>query len=277
MEIWHRISLDADQESILQKLDLHYERGYDSIANRVKFVAFSIAESHPAWPQIKRLISPDQTFDFIWTKFSQAEILNAEWLTARAAHTIGSPVPEGISWNEQYYERSCSTCGVGWRQKAPFHIKKEPHLGKNVFASFHGAFELFCTPEVLRIIELEAIRGYEVWPVLLHKTGEPSQSLHQLIVPNIAQPALIEEMAETEHFRKTVCPICGNVWYSYYVRGQMPMRREALYQDVDFQLTHEWFGNSRTARREILVSGRLARLIVEQKWKGLDLWPVQVV
>jgi hypothetical protein len=169
------------------------------------------------------------------------------------------------------------TCGVGWQQIAPFRVNKEPRMGRNAFASFWGAFELFCTPEVLEAFKAEGIRGYEEWPLLLHKTGEPSQLLKQLIIPNIAPPAVAEEAAETERFRKNTCSTCGNIWYSFYVRGMMPLRREALLHDVDFQMTHEWFGSGRAARHEILVSRRVAHMIVQKKWKEVALSPVWIL
>jgi hypothetical protein len=57
----------------------------------------------------------------------------------------------------------------------------------------------------------------------------------------------------------------------------MPMRRAGLLSGVDLQLTYEWFGSGKASRRETLVSHRFARLVVEHKWKGIELWPVELV
>jgi hypothetical protein len=55
------------------------------------------------------------------------------------------------------------------------------------------------------------------------------------------------------------------------------LRRAALKPNVDFQLTNEWFGSGANARHEILVSQRAVRLILENKWKGAELIPIQAV
>lgn len=50
----------------------------------------------------------------------------------------------------------------------------------------------------------------------------------------------------------------------------MYVRREAIPEGVDFVRTHEWFGaRSKAAYREILVSNRVARLVLEKGWKGV--------
>jgi hypothetical protein len=57
----------------------------------------------------------------------------------------------------------------------------------------------------------------------------------------------------------------------------MRLDGSALHDDVDLQLTHEWFGsNTKTGHREILVSNRIARLILEHDWTGAVLWPVEL-
>ena len=276
MKIWHRTNLNPDAESLLQAEKVKYQRVYSTVVpERVNSLLLDVAESDPAWPRISHLVKEKETF--VWTEFTSQEILNAEWLIIQAAHSIGYPAPNNSSWSDLYIKARCVTCGVGWQQIAPFRVIKEPRIGRNAFASFWGAFELFCTPEVLAAFEAEGIRGYEVWPLLLHKTGESSQLLKQLMVPNIAQPAVEEEVAETERFCETICPTCDQIWFSHYLRGMMPLRREALVPEVDFQLTHEWFGNGRTARREIPVSQKVARLVFDKKWRGLALSPVNLV
>ena len=159
----------------------------------------------------------------------------------------------------------------------PFQLKKEPSLGKNQFSSFGSGFELFCTPLVLDAFAAQGISGFETWPLLLKKTGEPVGGLKQIIVTETAAPAIAEEMVEHERYGQTDCPVCGRTWHAHYVRGVLPMRRGALKTGTDFQLTNEWFGNGRTARREILASQRVVRMILDNKWQGVDLTPIQVV
>lgn len=58
----------------------------------------------------------------------------------------------------------------------------------------------------------------------------------------------------------------------------MHLKREALRSDVDVLLTHEWFGSGgHMGFREILISNRLARLILEKGWGGVALKPVEII
>jgi hypothetical protein len=150
-------------------------------------------------------------------------------------------------------------------------------MGKKVFANFGSAFELFCTPTVLAAFKEHGIRGFETLPIILNKEDRPAESLKQLVVPEIARPAIAEELVEHERYGQTDCPVCGNTWHSHYTRGALPLRRSALNSNTDFQLTNEWFGNGRTARREILFSRRVVNLALENNWKGILFIPVNTV
>ncbi len=275
MKIWHRANLRPELESLIRAHDVPIRLIYSTVEpGRLTHLLVDLDESNPVWPRLEPMVREAETF--VWTEFSVQEALAAEWSVVRAAHSVGSSAG-GDPWSADYFEGRCRTCGVGWRQKAPLVIDKEPRIGRHSFASFWGGFELFCTPEVLDVFAANGIEGYDSWPLLLPKTKGALSCLRQLIVETTAGSALEEELAETQRFRKERCPTCGNVWHTFYVRGMMPLRRSALHEGVDFQLTHEWFGSGRAARREILVSNRVARLAMEHKWKGLYLAPVQLV
>jgi hypothetical protein len=276
MEIWHRANLKPDMEPLLRDWKIKYEYVHSSVERtRITHLLVTVAESDPGWQYIAPLVKNSEVT--VWTDFTRTEIENAEWLVVRPDYSIGYPPPEETIWSDLYTESSCTKCRVGWRQIAPYHIKKDLSLKRKSFASFWGGFELFCTPEVVAAFETEQVQGYVTRPVLIHKTGEPSQHLRQIIVPQMAHAALVEEIIETERFAKHLCPSCGQAWYDYYLRGMLPLRRTALLPDIDFQRTVEWFGNGRTARQEILISQRVAQLVVHNNWQGLMLSPVQLV
>ena len=287
MKIWHRVGLELEDESLLQKWNIKYELEYgiDDPHQPIYIRPIEIEETHPAWPDIANVIKGrSKGTHFVWTEFTEEEILAAQWLMVLPARSIGHPAES--HWSEAYYDLSnqCPTCRTGWRQKAPFTIKREPRLGKYCFAGFWGGYELFCTLEVLSAFEEEGIRGYEIWPVLRGKRKrEPVANLRQLIVPHVAQPALVLEEVDggrfaDEPYVPEQCPACGAVLYPPILRGMMPLRGEALRWDVDFQLTYEWFGSIGTVpRREILVSHRVAELYIRRKWQGLHLLPVRLV
>lgn len=276
MKIWHRGKLPAEHGDFLQKHALRIKPIFrDANPDRPSLYEFVIDEEDTAWPEVKRRLGSGNTY--IRTEFTQDEIAQAEWSIAWATHSIGSFVPEEKWWCDLYYADRCKNCGAGWRQVAPFRVKNEPKLGKNVFADFGSAFELFCAPVVLEAFKKHGFSGFETQPLILTKEDRPAESLMQLVVTEIAQPAVAEELVEHERYSQTDCPVCGRTWHAHYTRGALPLRRAALNQKVDFQLTNEWFGNGRTARREILFSRRVVNLVLKNNWQGIQFIPVKVV
>lgn len=277
MEIWHRVRIDGK--------DVEYWRGrgltmkpiqsafYDD--GTAKTWVSDVSESSSLWPEVKAYIGDRPHFHS--TFFSDEERLAAEWCILRGAGPIRPKEPVGGYWSSNYYEGKCSVCGIGWTQIAPFQLAKEPQVGHNAFASFGSAYELFAIDEVFRTFESEGIRGVDSWPVIVGKDRHPAAGVCQLLVKNVAAPALAEELVEHEQFRPCDCSACGRLSYLFYSRGMLPLRRSALRSDVDFQMTYEWFGSGRAARHEILVSRRVAQLILKNKWKGAELSPVQTV
>lgn len=276
MKIWHRGKLLAEHGDFLQTHAIRIKPIFrDANPDKPSFYEFIIDEDDCAWPEVKRMLGGGSTY--IRTEFTPSEIAHTEWSIAWAAHSIGSFVPEGKWWCDLYYGDQCKNCGAGWRQIAPFRIKKEPKLGKKVFADFGSAFELFCAPVVLEVFKKHGMIGFETQSLILNKEDRPAEGLKQLIVTEVAEPAVAEELVEQERYSQTDCPVCGKTWHAHYTRGALPLRKSALNPKVDFQLTNEWFGNGRTARRQILFSRRAVNLALEHKWQGIEFIPVQVV
>lgn len=275
MKIWHRISfgkMDA-VDSIIEALGIKYKKtpglhGY-------YLITFEIEEADPRWPQVAELVREKNAPDFFNTVFTPEEILSAEWVRLIPIFEQGYPQPEeGMAWKEITYEDQCPQCGVGYRQKAPFRLAKEPRLGKHDFLCLYWTYTVFCTPKVLETLRAHQIRGYEVWEAIIHRTNQPSQVVSQLVFPNVAAPGL----AGVDKLQPETCPQCGITKYAPHMRGYMHLKREALRSDVDVLLTHEWFGSGGySGFREILISNRLARLILEKAWRGVALKPIKVV
>lgn len=276
MKIWRRGHLKPDDEQFLKANNVKFEPVF-SIKEplRVRKLMFEVSEDNSAWPLIKDRLRGDYTY--VGTEFTQEDIAQADWSIAWAAHSIGSFVPKEKSWCDLYYADRCRNCGVGWRQVAPFRLKREPKLGNNMFAGFGSAFELFCAPVVFETFMEHGFNGFETQPLILNKEDRPAESLKQLVVMDIARPAVAEEWVEHERYGQADCPVCGRTWHTHYTRGMLPLRAAALNQKVDFQLTNEWFGNGRTARREILFSHRAVNLVLENNWHGIQFTPVRVV
>ncbi len=278
MHILHRIAFNADIKPefkvALDKMSIKY-RIAPLPNNIIGLVYFDITESDPRWIQVKELIETKGASDIYDTIFGKEEILSAEWLRLIPTFEQGYPQPKA-TWvtNPINYEGKCPQCGAGYRQVAPFRLAKEPRLGKHDFLCLYWTYTVFCTPRVLEALRTHNIQGYEVWEALLHKTGQPSRVVSQLVFPHIAAPGLLDK----DTLQPETCPQCGLTKYGYHKRGYMHFTREALRGDVDILQTHEWFGSGGYGgHREILISHRLAKLILEEGWRGVRLKPLTLV
>jgi hypothetical protein len=277
MEIWHRVGFTSvdNVDAILGKLGIKYKKT-PGLPSGYYLITFEIKESDPRWLQIAELMREKGKADlFFDTVFSQEEILSAEWVRLIPTFEQGYPQPEA-TWvrNPINYEGKCPQCGAGYRQVAPFRLAKEPCLGRHDFFSLYWTYTVFCTPRVLETLRAHAIRGYEVWEALLHKTGQPSRSVSQLVFPHMAGPGLLDE----DKLQPETCSQCGLTKYAYHKRGYMHFKREALQAEVDILQTYEWFGSGGYGGyREILISRRLAELILREGWRGVRLKPVKLV
>jgi hypothetical protein len=92
--------------------------------------------------------------------------------------------------------------------------------------------------------------------------------------PNIAEPGLHHQFK----IHPEVCPLCGVTKYGVYKRGYIHMYRESLLNDTDIQMTNEWFGSgTKTGFRQILISNRFAKVILDEKWLGIVLQPIKLI
>lgn len=274
MKYWHRGTVKPDLEEMLCRHGVSFEPSPSvKDPNKASYLVVEIDESNPAWALVKKQFNDI----FFWTEFSSGEIEAADFAIVYARHSIRSLQCADGGWDPAFIVDRCKNCGSGWRQIAPFRIKQEPKLGKHAFAGFGSAFELFVTPVVLEAFKKHGIRGLEARPLILNKENRPAESLKQLFVTEIAQPAIAEERVEHERYSQTDCLACGRTWHAHYTRGALPLRGSALNPNSDFQLTNEWFGNGRTARREILASRRVVRLARDEGWSGVEFIPVELI
>jgi hypothetical protein len=140
--------------------------------------------------------------------------------------------------------------------------------------SLYWTYAIFCTQRVVERITPEGLEGVEVWPVMLHREDKPSEVISQLVFPQVAGPGLDERDKQDPE----PCSECGITKYGFHRRGYMRLKRAALQTNVDAQHTNEWFGShTKWGFREILISHRFARLIIEEGWKGAVLRAVELV
>jgi hypothetical protein len=273
MKIWHRIGFsDKDAvDPILDAIGIKYKKW--PLPGGFYGITFDIAESDHRWEQVAELVKMKGASDIVQTVFSKKELLSAEWVRLIPVFEQGYPQPEE-TWvtNPINYEEHCPQCGT-FRQTGSFRLKKEPNLGKKDFMSLYWTYALFCTPRVLSELEAHEIQGYEVWDAIIHKTGTPSEKVSQLFIPHLANPGLVR----VENLKRETCSLCHVTKYYPHMRGVMYLKRDALVSDVDIMQTHEWFGSGHAAYREILVSNKLVKLIIDKDWKGVALKVVELV
>lgn len=275
MEIFHEVTFSSDDrvEAILDALCIQYRK---SEFFEKYTIFFEIAESDPRWDQIRDLMAEKGKHDYAFdTAFTDEEILKAAWLRMFGFPQIGYPQPEKLWLAESpNYADWCRQCG-GFRQVSSFFIKKEPKMRRWDFMSLFWTSAVFAVSRVFAALEANRIQGYERWPVLLHKTKEPSAIVSQLYLPHITQgPGLVH----ADELGPVICLACGVLKYNHYhKRGVMYLRKEAIPSDVDFFQTFEWFGEGYQPRREVIVSNRVAQLAYAEKWRGVAFKVVELV
>lgn len=274
MEIWHRITFHSSDnvDHFIKACQVKFKTA-TGFGGKSYHIHVDVSESHPAWPQISALAREKEAFDIDETVFSTSELLAVEWVRLKFDFVCGYPQPENdMSWMDITYDNGCPRCGTGYRQKAPFHLAREPRMGKRDFTHLFWTYALFCTPRVFEGLKAQGIRGYEVWPAIIHRWKQPSKTVSQLVVPGVAGPGLADDALPTES-----CGRCDVTRYGFHRRGYMHLKREALLPDVDFQQTYEWFGSGGESFRELLISNRVASLIIHEGWRGVRLKPIELV
>ncbi len=278
MEINHRVAFNGDTKPTyttrIEQLGVKY-RNSPLFGGKVGLVYFDIAESDRNWPVVAELIRVWGLSDFFGTRFDPQEILAADWARLVPTFEQGFAQPEDEpGWKSVTYDNACLSCGAGYVQKAPFRFAKEPRLGKRDFVSLFGTYAVFCTSNVIAGLVTGEVRGYEVWEALLHRTSMPSRIVSQLVFPTVTAPILADE----DKAHPETCARCGITKYASHLRGYMHVKRHSLPPGLDVVVTYEWFGSGAPLGfREILISNRLSRLILERGWRGVALKPVTLV
>jgi hypothetical protein len=281
MDIKHRITVNSSDKNFISSImSMGVEhKAFPQPVTGGQLITIFIFESDPHWDNVVQLVKSQEYFeiygigDQFETTFSEAEIRQAEWLRLISTFEQGYPQPK-LHWpiKQLSYEITCPKCAI-YKQTHPMRLAKEPTLGRKSFMTTTWAAEVFCTPQAIMSLDELRMRGYEAWDVLLHRTSEPLEKVRQLYIPGVAFPGVIIE----DDLERHTCPVCGVTKYYPHMKGAMRFKREALLSDTDFMLTHEWFGVGYLAWREMLVSNRVASLVLDKDWSGVRFKVVELV
>jgi len=277
MEIVHRVCINAKSNRKLKKkfqnLGIHLT---DSGNEKILLMShFDIYESDPLWPTVKQyLLSEGMEHTATHTIFTKKEIQSARWVRVSPDFIHGYPMPDldgswmNVSFNEG---QDCPKCGMGIKQMAPIHLKREPKMGKRDFMGIFWTFNIFAKPEVIEVMSKNNINGFETMPALHYKTKAPLNTVMQLRFTQELSKGLIDDNLTKEF------PECGHIKYLGLSRGMYKFARDSFDGMPDFVKTSEWFGSGHLALRTILASSTFVDLYFKNKWKGLCLEPIELV
>lgn len=270
MQIKHHIGFSAGNmvEPILVKLGIPFRKTMGP--GGLGFVAtFEIAETDPHWPRAAALVQEKQLLDVAYTAYEPREVLATEWVRFTPTNENGYPQPE-TKWKQATLAGGCRRCRVGSVQVAPYRIKKEPSTRRFDFMSLYWTYVMFATPRVFAVFSRGGFRGYDEWPVLIHRTGEPAEAMRQVYILSETEGGFVCP----EGLNEEACPDCNQVTFDPVRRGPIRYRRQALPDGIDFARSHEWFGG--TGHQEIFITQRVAQVIIENGWRGAKLEPVEL-
>lgn len=273
MEIRHRFTFSG-KDNLLRELESLDARFETTQGFRGSFlITLETSESEPIWLEIEQLAKIFGAAELVSTHFSQEEILDAEWLTIERTNYQGYPQPEtGWLQKRPNYQNYCSQCGV-YEQVGSFFLKKEPALRNNDFVSLFWTSAVLAKREIFDSLIEKHIVGFQQVDVLLQKTKTPSTIVAQMIPTVTARPGL----TATDGFTGKTCDSCGVTKYLPVKKGKLRLQKNFAPEGIDIIATHEWFGDGAMAFREILVSQRVAKLAIKQKWKGIRLKVAEMV
>lgn len=263
MKIIHRITevIDAPIQAHLQALGIRANCGFTSL---------ELAEDHPAWPELERLVKIWGAVDIPRTEFTDAELNETLYLKLNPQWHLGYPQPENdFGYLAATFEESglCRTCGIGKQQHAPFRFAREPAWGRRHVLQLNWVFDVyFCQAEVWRRVFKEF--GIESRIALHHRSGEPLESVIQL-VPQGSVP-FTRTLADRTH---ECCKVCRRTKYNPIVRGFFP--RPEVDTNLHLFTSVEEFGSCASAHHAVLISQNLYRAIAKANLKGVSFMAVK--
>lgn len=276
MKIKYRISFRNSKLPNLLEILHHHTIKYKANTlpgDSSPLISFDIYNNHPAWVEIKALVDKHKISYLTKNIFSRKEIQEAKWCRLKPYHYIDYPQPED-EWQSTHftYENYDPKSGVFSDQSKPFRIKDEPKSNKiRDFMTLYWTYVLLAKNEVIDVLKNKGVSNFDTFDVLLNTSGMPSRKLSQIIIPTItsatAKLSKHSSPREYEYASKYLPHTVGVLEYS----------EKLLLETEDFLLSKEWFGDGSMAYREILVSQKVSNLVLENRWRGIDLEPIKIV
>jgi hypothetical protein len=239
--------------------------GIDTGGPSHPLVAFEVDEAHPNWKTLEALLEEWDAGDFVRTAFTHDEIRSASWVEIEPEWEFGYPQPkeDSLGYLDVTYDSSdgCRQCGVGFRQKAPFQMKKEPRWGRrSIFSMYWVHDEFFVSTEAWNdVFKKHGIRCRAV-----HNTKEEELKTVVQLVADEEVDVAIADAAER-------CPRCKRDKIQFNTRGPFPpVLGEPSKKLVK---TVQYFGSGGSAWKGVLIAQDVARDVLAHGIRGARLVP----
>lgn len=271
VERLHRIfqNQNAGLKAFLDRESIAHEYE-ESIVGKTVFLL--ISERDPKWPILSEYLVlhsiPHQTE----LRYSRTEVQEAPWCVLSAASHFGYPQPEDEYRSVTYDAASgCEHCSIGFHQIAPFRVRRTPrdHSRARVF-QLNWVFDEFFVSTVGRTaMEALGLSGARFCSPVLHKTKEPCTGWHQIQIDQVLDPVVDAKLLTPER-----CPSCHRTKFNFPTREPLTLLGQLPTATPDIAKLSEWFGSGGNAFRAAIVSQRFVKVMLEQRWRGIELRPL---
>lgn len=276
MKVIHRVAVHprANKKACTELAGIGIDLHNISIRGVVQGGWFEIGEVDPKWADAKKIIARYDLPAMTEKRFTEEEVRSAEWVQVRADYMWGYPMPaDEMGYRSVSFDpaRECPECGSGQTQVAPLRLAGEPSWRGRAFLGIYWIQGLHARPDVVECMREQGLSGFDVGPILNHKTGQPLRTVVQLRFPHEIGHGLIDSNLERDN------PRCGHVKYIGASQEMYRFRADSLDGCPDFAQAAQWFGAMHLAVKVVLASQVFANLYLDRSWKGLRLEPVELV
>lgn len=270
--------------------------------NNTRFTyLFDVPENHPRFEELlpylpiptscdKKIVYDENTELVLLThypQYSEQEYKDAQWLSVRSC--FSKVFPENL---RDVTKGTCTAYQTSKGYSAMRHtylignylVKKPVKWGKRFFAAgaYVSEYDLFCSQEARKIMELSGLNGVEYEPVRKKSTGEEFSDIYRLNVLNVLPDRAIIPISDMDTY---ICDQCGMRMLGYRdCRGQYGIQRDSVSNNLDFYITQPLFTANATAAfpvngfSKLIVSQRFYRLVLENKMdRSLIFEPISIV
>ena len=209
------------------------------------------------------------------------------WLETYAKGHHGYPQPED-GYETALYDSYCLRCGIHGAQASLIRLKNPAAGGHSHFIQPNWLFDVFLVrPEVETAFVREGVTGVSFRDVLVHKSGQPSPDLRQMVI------AATVPCIETSRLQRVTCTIdneeegwecLGNKRYppgapfcnciKHHPPTKVAFQQAFSEPPTDALHSAEWFGSGGSAHHLTLVSERFKAIVERYNFRGLGFSPV---